>query len=66
VQTLYIGLGGGYFVNDTGDLAGVGRPGPKGWEWVNQPEIAARVLGAIKMYRNEQTARFVMLPASIQ
>jgi septal ring factor EnvC (AmiA/AmiB activator) len=66
VQTIYAGLGAAYFVSDTADLAGVGTPGANGWEWTTQPEIAARVQDAIKMYRNEQTARFVMLPASVK
>jgi septal ring factor EnvC (AmiA/AmiB activator) len=66
VQTIYVGLGAAYFVNETGDFAGVGAPGAKGWEWTNQPEIAPTVEAAVKMYRNEQTARFVMLPVVVK
>lgn len=66
VQTVYVGLGAAYFVNETGDFAGVGVPGDRGWQWTNKPEIAPTVLAAIKMYRNEQTARFLTLPVTIK
>jgi len=66
VSTLYIGLGAAYFVNDTADFAGVGAPGATGWEWSSQPGIAATVDEAVKMYRNERTARFLTLPVTIK
>jgi septal ring factor EnvC (AmiA/AmiB activator) len=66
VQSLYVGLGAGYFVNETADFAGVGAPGANGWEWVNQPDIAATVQEAVKIYRNEKTARFLTLPVAIK
>lgn len=66
VDTVYVGLGAGYFVNSTGDLAGVGAPGAKGWEWTLQPELAASVQEVIRIYRNERSARFVPLPVTIR
>lgn len=66
VQTLYVGLGAGYFVNETGDFAGAGSPGASGWTWTNKPEIAATVQQAVKMYRNEQTAHFITLPVAVK
>jgi septal ring factor EnvC (AmiA/AmiB activator) len=66
VQTMYIGLGAAYFVNETADFAGVGAPGANGWHWTNKPEIAPTVEAAVKMYRNEQTARFVTLPVMVK
>jgi Protein of unknown function (DUF3450) len=65
VETLYVGLGTAYFVNDKGDFAGVGSPGKAGWEWTNKPEIAPSVREAIRVYRNERPAAFVSLPATI-
>lgn len=65
VQTIYVGLGAAYFVNEAGDFAGVGVPGADGWEWTAKPEIAPSVKEVVKIYRNEKTARFVMLPATI-
>lgn len=66
VQSFYIGLGAGYFVNETGDFAGVGSPSPTGWTWANKPEIASTVQLAVKMYRNEQTAHFITLPVAVK
>lgn len=66
VETIYVGLGAAYFVNETGDFAGVGAPGVKGWEWNNKLDIAATVQAAVKMYRNEQTAHFVTLPVAVK
>lgn len=66
VETVYVGLGAAYFVNDADDFAGVGLPGAKGWEWNTKSEIAAAVREIIRIYRNERPARFVALPAVIQ
>lgn len=66
VQTLYVGLGAAYFVNDTADFAGVGAPGKEGWQWTVRPELAPAIQDAIKIYRSERPARFVTLPVTIQ
>jgi len=66
VQTVYIGLGAAYFVNDAGDFAGTGTPGASGWEWTVKPEIASSVREVIHIYRNEKPAHFVALPAVIR
>lgn len=66
VQTIYVGLGAAYFVNDAADFAGTGTPGGEGWEWVAKPEIASTVQEIVKIYRNERTARFVTLPATVR
>jgi hypothetical protein len=66
VATLYVGLGVAYFVNESGDFAGAGAPGPNGWEWAIKPGLGATVKEALLMYRNERTAQFVTLPVAIQ
>ncbi len=66
VQTVYVGLGAAYFVNDAGDLAGTGAPEAGGWEWTLRAELAPTVREVIRIYRNEQPARFVALPATIR
>lgn len=66
VQTVYVGLGAAYFVNDAGDFAGMGTPGTSGWEWSVKPEIASSVREVIHIYRNEKPAHFVALPAVIR
>jgi septal ring factor EnvC (AmiA/AmiB activator) len=66
VQSLYIGLGVAYFVNDTADFAGLGTPGSTGWEWTLRSELAPHIAEAVKIYRNERTARFVPLPVVLK
>jgi septal ring factor EnvC (AmiA/AmiB activator) len=66
VETLYVGLGAAYFVNDAGDFAGVGAPGANGWTWTPNPEIAPAMKTAVKVYRSEQAPAFVKLPVTIQ
>lgn len=66
VETVYVGLGAAYFVNEAGDFAGWGWPGPLGWEWTIEPKLASTVREVIRIYRNERTARFVALPVVIQ
>lgn len=66
VQTIYIGLGAAYFVNEAGDFAGSGTSGANGWEWSVKPEIATAVQEVVKIYRSERTARFVTLPATVR
>ena len=65
VETVYVGLGAAYFVNEAGDFAGTGTPGADGWEWKPQPDIAGSVREVIRIYRNERAARFVSLPAVV-
>jgi len=65
VQTIYVGLGAAYFVNDTADFAGIGTPEKDGWQWALKPELAPTVQEAVKIYRNEHTARFLTLPVTI-
>lgn len=65
VDTLYLGLGAAYFVNDTGDFAGRGSPGASGWDWTIEPGLASAIRECIRVYRNERPARFIPLPARI-
>ena len=65
VETIYVGLGAAYFVNDANNFSGVGTPGAAGWEWTAKPEIAASVRDVIRVYRNEHPANFVALPATV-
>lgn len=66
VDSIYIGLGVGYFVNATSELAGTGAPGPKGWEWTIDPKLGASLTEVIRIYRNERSARFIPLPVIIR
>jgi hypothetical protein len=66
VETVYVGLGAAYFVNDADNFAGTGVLGANGWEWSIKPELASSVREVVRIYRNERGARFVALPATIR
>ena len=37
---MYIGLGQGYYVTSGGEMAGVGRATPDGWQWTAANDMA--------------------------
>jgi hypothetical protein len=65
VRVLYFGLGQAYYVTADGRQAGVGRPGPTGYQWAQRNEIAAEVDAAIAIFQNEREAEFVRLPVHV-
>ena len=65
-NTIYIGLGQAYFLSRENDVAGVGRPGPEGWSWMEVEESdLPDVIDLMKVVRNEIPARYVELPLVI-
>jgi len=66
VESVYVGLGAAYFVNDANNFAGLGTPGKSGWEWTIKSELAPSVRKVIQIYRNEHPAQFVPLPVVIR
>lgn len=65
VETLYVGLAQAYFVDKTGEYAGVGRPGAQGWQWTENRDLAGRIQKSIAIYKNAAPAAFVSLPVQI-
>lgn len=59
VQTLYLGLGQGFYTDATGQKAGLGYPINGEWQWVDQPELAGRIREAIDIKDNRRPASFV-------
>jgi hypothetical protein len=66
VSVLYLGLGQAYYVNAGAGLAGVGRPGPDGWQWDAADNLAGPVAEAIAILKNEKPPAYVPLPVRIQ
>ena len=66
VETLYFGLAGAYFADSQGRHAGVGYPGPDGWEWEETPETADSITRLISVYNGTREAVFSPVPVSIQ
>lgn len=65
VQVLYAGLGQAWFVNKAETFAGVGVPGPGGWQWSVRNDLAPEVARAIRRYRNELPPDFGSLPVQL-
>lgn len=65
VRTLYWGLAMAYFVDASGEYAGIGFPGKDGWEW---PEIAGSgpsIQQLLGVYEGSEDTQFVEVPARI-
>ena len=67
VTTLYWGLAFAVYVDDAGKFAGVGLPGPEGWEWSTHNESASDVRRFIASYSGEtDQLDFVNIPVEIR
>lgn len=65
VKTVYLGLAQAYFVSARGE-AGVGFPGPDGWQWTPNNELAPQITQVIQVLENKLKPQFVSLPATIR
>ncbi len=65
VKTVYLGLAQAYFVSARGE-AGVGFPGPDGWQWTPRDELAPQITQVIQVLENKVKPQFVSLPATIR
>ena len=66
VKTIYFGLGAAYFVDQSGEHAGYGKPTDAGWDWVEDPSLAVDVARMIQMYDGSTTGiEFVPVPIQI-
>jgi len=67
VRTLYWGLGQAIYVDAQGKTAGIGRPGPAGWEFVDDPLLTAESQQLLDIYEgNVDAIEFVSLPVEIR
>lgn len=65
VKTLYLGLGCAFFIDKLGSYAGIGIPGPEGWDFQERPELVPAIREAIDVYEDPQKATFVQLPIGV-
>jgi hypothetical protein len=65
VKTVYVGLGQAFYVSASGE-AGVGRPGPEGWQWRPANELARNIGTMIQILQNKAKPVFVSLPVEIR
>jgi hypothetical protein len=65
VETLYFGLAGAFYSDTQGRHAGIGTPGPDGWEWRKTPEAAADIAQLIAVYNGTREAEFSPVPVTL-
>ena len=67
VRTLYWGLAEAIYVDSQGELAGVGRPSPEGWQFTDDPDLADSAKQILDIYEGiVDTIAFVPVPAEIE
>jgi FtsZ-binding cell division protein ZapB len=65
VRTLYWGLAMAYYVDASGQYAGIGYPGPDGWEWPQIDGKGAEINRLLDVYEGSGEIQFVEVPARI-
>lgn len=65
VNTLYVGLGASYYAGPNGAVGGRGFPSDEGWQWTARDEAAQEIATAFRIFNNEETAAFVLLPIEV-
>jgi hypothetical protein len=67
VRTLYWGLAQAVYAGAQGRTAGIGRPGPEGWEFTDDPGLASDARRLLDIYEgNVDAIEFVRLPMEIR
>jgi len=62
VDVLYLGLTRAWYVDRTGQKAGVGQAGREGWTWISDPSIARQVRRAVDIHNKKEAPAFTKLP----
>ena len=66
VRTLYWGLGGAFYVDASGEYAGVGYPGSEGWDWPQIEGAGPQIKRLLDVYEGSDDIQFVEVPAHIK
>lgn len=66
VRTLYWGLAMAYYVDASEQYAGIGIPGPDGWEWPRVDDAGDEIKELIDVYEGSEDINFVIVPARIK
>jgi len=65
MKVVYFGFGIAYAVNESGDFALVGKPGPEGWKFEPNDELAPQIGELVDVLTGDLDAKFVNLPISL-
>lgn len=66
VRTLYWGLAAAYYVDSSGQYAGLGYPTPDGWEWPRLDDAGETIKRLIDVYEGSEEIQFIAVPARIK
>lgn len=66
VRTLYWGLATAYYVDATGQYAGIGYPTSDGWEWPRIDDAGESIKRLIDVYEGSEEIQFITVPARIK
>ncbi len=65
METLYIGLVGGFGVTSDGRVAAVGRSGESGWHWTSTALPGAEIRRLLRMANQEEPPALVLFPVAV-
>ncbi len=65
VRTLYWGLAMAYYVDTSGNYAGIGYPSAEGWEWPKIDGAGPAIQNLLNVYEGTEEIQFVEVPARI-
>jgi len=65
VRTLYWGLATAYYVDSSGEYAGMGYPTAEGWEWPRIDSAGEAIKRLIDVYEGSEEIQFIQVPAGI-
>ena len=65
VTTLYFGLAGAFFADETGRYAGIGFPGEQGWQWQDTLDDNQAIGRLIASYEGTREAAFIPVPVKL-
>lgn len=65
-ETVYFGLGAAFYVDETNENAGIGIPGPDGWNWQADNTLIQSIRNFVDIYRGTQQARYIEVPVTVK
>lgn len=65
VRTLYWGLAIAYYVDASGEYAGIGIPTDKGWDWPQVEDAGPQIKRLLDVYEGTEEIQFVEVPVRI-
>ncbi|MEM1085755.1 MAG: DUF3450 family protein [Verrucomicrobiota bacterium] len=65
IKMVYFGLSAAYGVDESGEVALVGKPGSDGWVFEERNDLAPRIKQLVDVMNGDEDAKFVTLPIEL-